>query len=128
LLAVTLFSGGITTAIVVAGHPINLQNSLLNFALLPLPLIAGALFAVTFGWLALFATRSQRLEFQPSLETIGNLSRWIVANAPYVVKEQRDKWSREQVSETVRQIVIDTLGCHNEYREDAHFVKDLGLS
>jgi hypothetical protein len=31
------------------------------------------------------------------------------------------------MAERVRQIVINQLGCERRYREDASFVKDLGL-
>jgi hypothetical protein len=61
------------------------------------------------------------------MTNIGQLSRWIVANAPDVVKAPPGQWSREQVSEIIREIVIDMLGCEKEYREDAQFVKDLGM-
>lgn len=61
------------------------------------------------------------------MATIGDFSRWVVANGPELVKASPGRWSREQVSVNVRQIVIDTLGCEKEYREDAHFVKDLGM-
>jgi hypothetical protein len=91
------------------------------------PVLAGVLFFVIFGWFAFFATRWMRNEFRPSVATVGQLSRWIVANAPDVVNAPPGQWSREQVSESVRQIVSDILGCEKTYREDAHFVKDLGM-
>ena len=124
---VGVFFGGIVTAIFVDCHPVTSQNLILKIVFVPSPIVAAALFATTFGWLAFLATRSTRIEFQPSLETVGHLSRWIVANAPDVVKAQPGKWSREQLAEIVREIVLDALGCNNEYREDAHFVYDLGM-
>jgi acyl carrier protein len=37
------------------------------------------------------------------------------------------QWSREQVAIQVRKIVTEHLGCESQYREDAEFVKDLGM-
>jgi acyl carrier protein len=48
--------------------------------------------------------------------------------APDAVNAQPGQWSREHVAEVVRAIVVDQLGCENAYREDAHFVKDLGMA
>jgi acyl carrier protein len=44
-----------------------------------------------------------------------------------VVQSQPGQWSRLQVAEKIREIVIEVLACAKEYREDAQFVKDLGL-
>jgi acyl carrier protein len=128
LIMTVIFLGGITTIFFTAWHPIISQNPFLNLVLLTSPIVAGALFVVSFGWLALLATSPICIEFQPSVATIGHLSRWIVTNSPDVVKAQPGQWSREQVTEIIREIVIDILGCEKEYREDAHFVKDLGLA
>lgn len=128
LILMVIFSGGITIAVFFASHPVTSPNLVLNVVLWPSPIVAGALFVASFGWIAFLSTRSTCIEFSPSVATIGNLSRWIVVNAPEVVKAQPGRWSREQVSEIIREIVIDTLGCEKEYREDAHFVKDLGLA
>jgi acyl carrier protein len=122
-----IFVGGFFTAIFVYCHPVTSHNLFLNIVLVPLPIVAAGLFVTIFGWVAVVATNSTRIEFQSSVATIGDLSRWIVVNAPDVVKAQPGQWSREQVSEIVREIVIDILGCNKEYREDAHFIKDLGM-
>jgi hypothetical protein len=122
-----IFVGGIVTAISVDCHPVTSHNLFLNVVLVPLPIVAAGLFVTIFGWVAVAATNSMRIEFQSSVATIGDLSRWIVVNSPDVFKAQRGQWSREQVSEIVREIVIDILGCSKEYREDADFVKDLGM-
>ena len=124
---VGIFVGGIVTAIFVDCHPVTSHNLFLNLVLVPLPIVAAGLFVTIFGWVAVAATNSMRIEFQSSVATIGDLSRWIVVNSPDVVKAQPGQWSREQVSEIVREIVIDILGCSKEYREDAHFVIDLGM-
>ncbi len=89
--------------------------------------LPGFLFLILFGWLAFFSTRRLQIEFRPSLATVAHLSRWLVATAPQLVNAPPGQWSREQVAEHIRQIVIDILPCEKTYRENAHFVKDLGM-
>jgi hypothetical protein len=127
VIGIATLSGGIAVAVYLAWHPISSKSQFLSFICVS-PIVAGVLFSIIFGWLACLATRRMLIEFQPSMSAIGQLSRWIVANAPDLVKAPSGQWSREQVSEIIREIVIDKLGCGKEYREDAHFVKDLGLS
>ena len=62
----------------------------------------------------------------PSLTTVGDLSRWLVAQAPEIAGAPPGQWTREQIAEKVRCIIIDQLGCGN-YSKSADFVKDLGL-
>jgi acyl carrier protein len=126
LIVLAMFAGAIATAIFLAWHPIPSKSFLINLVL-GSPIIAGVLFLAIFGWGAFFATRWMRIEFRPSLATVGHLSRWIVANAPDVVNAPPGEWSHEQVSAKIRQIVIEHLGCEQTYREDAHFIKDLGM-
>ena len=126
LILSTVFLGGVATAVFFVWHPISSTFTVINLVFMS-PAVPAVFFIVIFGWLAFFATRRMRVEFRPSMTTVGHLSRWIVANGPDVVRAPPGQWSREQVSEHVRQIVIDTLGCEKEYREDAHFVKDLGM-
>ena len=107
-------------------RPVPAHNAILNYILsspLLLALICPILFLVTF----LGLTRGLRREFPPATNNLGQLARWVMANAPDVVQAPPGQWSREQVAEIVKEIVIDTLGCGKEYREDAQFVKDLGL-
>jgi acyl carrier protein len=127
LIWTAMFSAGIATCICLAWHPIASKSTKINFVF-GSPIGAGILvFAIT-GWISYSATRPMCDEFPPSMKTVGHLSRWIAANAPHVVEAPPGQWSREQVSEIIREIVVETLGCEKEYREDAHFVKDLGLS
>jgi acyl carrier protein len=91
------------------------------------------------AWLAGFAvgafalrlgghlTREMKNTFPQSLRTVRGHVGWIVANAPPSIATPPGQWSREQVSEKVREIVIDQLACDN-YREDAQFVQDLGMN
>jgi acyl carrier protein len=96
--------------------------------LLSFPMISAPITAVFIGWLAMRLTSNQCHNFKPAMATAGGFSRWIVAQGPEIVGTPPGQWRREQVAERVREIVIDSLGCEKEYREDAHFLKDLGLS
>jgi hypothetical protein len=92
------------------------------------PLITAGIVVISSGWIAARLTRELRYEFKPALATVGGFSRWIVAHGPEMVGAPPGQWSREQIAEKVRVIVNDQLGCEKFYWEDAHFVKDLGLS
>lgn len=47
---------------------------------------------------------------------------------PYAATSNRVTWTRDQVASVVREIVIEQLGLPPaQYREDADFVRDLGL-
>jgi len=126
LILTVMVPGAIATAAFLTWHPLPSKIFILNFVLNS-PILAGVLFLILFCWIVFFATRRLGIEFRPSLATVAHLSRWLVANAPDLVNAPPGQWSREQVSEKVRQIVIDILPCEKTYRENAHFVKDLGM-
>jgi acyl carrier protein len=79
------------------------------------------------GFLAARATNRLRTEFPKGLVTIGDLSSWVMSCKPDLAVPTKTAWAREQVAERVKTIVIDQLGCAAAYREEAHFIKDLGL-
>lgn len=121
------FGGGIATVIFFEWHPAPSPYFAVNF-FAAIPVLAGIVFVFLFGWIFVRLTHGLRYEFKPSLTTVAGLSRWVVANAPNLVQAPPGQWSREQVAAKVREIVIDVLGCEKIYREDANFVKDLGLN
>jgi len=48
---------------------------------------------------------------------------------PYAITSDQIKWTREQVSVLVKQIVTEALGVkESEYTEDSRFVEDLGMN
>ena len=50
------------------------------------------------------------------------------ALVPFAVTSDAIAWTRDQVTSLVKRLVIEQLGLREEqYREDAHFVKDLGM-
>ncbi len=84
--------------------------------------------AMGVGLLARAATRGCRFDFNPQVATVGDLSRWIVGHKTDLAGSTPRKWTREQVAARVREITVEHLGCAEAYREDASFVKDLGLN
>lgn len=91
------------------------------------PIVIVPFIAVVSAWLALRLTAGMRYELDSSVATIGGLSRWLAARGPSFIAVEPGKWSREQIVERVREIVVDQLGCEKAYREDARFVQDLGV-
>ena len=52
----------------------------------------------------------------------------VQALVPFAVTSDAIAWTRDQVASLVKRLVIAQLGLREEqYREDAHFVKDLGM-
>lgn len=90
--------------------------------------LLGAAAAVGLGFASASATSGQRCEFPPGIATVGDLSRWIMSHKTDFGGVASDRrWTREQVSQRVREIVVETLGCAGSYREDARFIQDLGM-
>lgn len=77
---------------------------------------------------AMFLSRACATEFPDGITTLGDLSLWIRSHKPDLAAKSQTAWTREQVAARIREIVIDTLGCEKNYREDARFIEDLGLS
>lgn len=47
---------------------------------------------------------------------------------PFAVTSEAISWTREQVAALIQKLVIEQLGLREgQYREDAHFVRDLGM-
>jgi hypothetical protein len=62
-----------------------------------------------------------------SIRTAGDLAAFLVLHDPAWLAGPSG-WDRERVALAVREIVVDHLACDDTYREDADFVRDLGLS
>ncbi len=60
--------------------------------------------------------------------TIGGLVDWIVSNQPTALFSPGEKWSRAQVRQVVRAIVIVQIGAPPDYADEADFVDELGLN
>lgn len=86
-----------------------------------------ALFA--FWLFVLLLTRPLCLEIPPNLATVGDLTRYLLAYAPELSGSKIRPWSRADVATAIRELTVIELGVDpGDYREDAHFVKDLHAS
>ena len=70
--------------------------------------------------------RPFRTGFPGRVKTVGDLCNFLAGQAPTLFDANLG-WSRTEVAQGVKEVVIDILGCKN-YREDTDFVKDLGMS
>ncbi|MEO5803538.1 MAG: hypothetical protein ABIR24_08395 [Verrucomicrobiota bacterium] len=115
---------GIFTGIAVWLYTRSLPSPLLQ----SLSLVWGIIASVAALKLGFVVTRPLRDDFPDKLATVGKTTRWLVGHNPSLFSDLPGEWSRKQVAERVREIVIEMLCCEKTYREDARFVEDLGLS
>ena len=74
-----------------------------------------------------FLTRPFASSLPKSHSTVAELVSFLVSHNHQLLKADQKRRSREQVAAVVREIVVEHLYCDN-YREEARFVEDLGLS
>ncbi|MDI9432800.1 MAG: hypothetical protein QM570_13880 [Planctomycetota bacterium] len=96
------------------------------FLALPAGIARAALYAafgtLAFAFAAILATKRCRTRIPQNLRRIRDL-------VPYAGSSDRIEWTRQKVSTVVRVIVMQQLGLSkSDYREDADFAKDLGLT
>jgi acyl carrier protein len=74
-------------------------------------------------WVGVATTRPLRTAFPPTYVCVGDIARHLVT-----IKHQPQKaeegWSREQVRETVRALIIEQFGV-TDFSDDSHFVDDI---
>jgi acyl carrier protein len=87
----------------------------------PFGRVAAAAGAVLVAYLAARLTRPFRSRIPARCSRLREL-------VPFAVTSDAISWTRDQVASLVRKLVIEQLGLREEqYREDAHFVKDFGM-
>ena len=74
------------------------------------------------------ATKPFRTGFPVGLASVGDLALWVRKHKPDIANCSQRAWTRDEIASRVREIVVAKLGCEKSYREDASFVRDLGLS
>lgn len=77
---------------------------------------------------ALRLTQPLCKEFPKELKTIGDLTRWVMTHKADLATATVPAWTRGQIAARVREIVVGVLCCQPDFKEDANFVKDLGLN
>jgi hypothetical protein len=72
-------------------------------------------------------SRPKWLVFIPStVKTVRDLVEHVVTNEPLVVKGEEAEWTRSQVWEVLRRVIIDETVVV-DFSEDSRFVQDMGL-
>lgn len=83
-------------------------------------MMAAAL-GLTIAFVCIWTTRLFRTRIPSRYSQLRDL-------VPFAVTSDAVVWTRDQVAELVRKLTIKNLGIReSRYREDAHFVKDLGM-
>ena len=86
-------------------------------------LILSFLTVSAFGHGAAVLTRPLKCDFPGEYEQAGELAKHLALHSPHSFKKE---WTREEVAQLVRQIVIDETGVEN-FTEDSRFVEDMHL-
>lgn len=99
-----------------------------------LPLLASVLAFFVFGGVAILTgfvgaklTKHQCTIFPKGTQTVGEMSRWVMAHKSDLADNRQPAWTREQIAMRVREIVTGILNCAPHYHEDANFVEELGM-
>jgi acyl carrier protein len=85
--------------------------------------IFGLFVATSVGYIGAVATRPLQRHFRKGYERPRDLAKFLVANNPLCFKRE---WTRDQVAETVREIIVDETGV-SDFNEDSHFIEDMNL-
>lgn len=84
-------------------------------------MMGGVAGGVLFAGLASRFTRQFELYIPARFKTVRDL-------IPPVLSSEHIKWTRAQVSELVKKLVMEQLGVpESKYTEDSHFINDLGM-
>jgi hypothetical protein len=100
------------------------------FSVTPLPfqirLFLGlAMLAATGAALSL-VTRPFKTEFPRRFRTVAALVDYLLLHSPQSFKREPRVWTRAQIAETVRAIIVDVTG-KTDFTEDSHFINDMRL-
>jgi hypothetical protein len=82
--------------------------------------------ALLFGFVASVVTRPLKTDFRRGFRTLGGLVEYLLLHSPHSFKREQRTWTRAQVAETVRAIIVDITGVTN-FTEDSHFINDMRL-
>lgn len=91
-----------------------------------LRLVMGIALLIAVGFTVSVVTRPLRTEFRQPFETVGGLAEHLLLHAPHTFKREQHVWTRAQIAETVRAIIIDVTGKTN-FTEDSDFINDMRL-
>jgi len=84
--------------------------------------LIGLVAMLAIGMVAARATRRFKTRIPAGITRVRDI-------IPFAVTSDQVKWTRDQVSDVVQKLVIEQLGIPEaKYREDADFIKDLGMN
>jgi acyl carrier protein len=89
----------------------------------PSSFVFGMFVAMAVGYGGAIATRPLQRNFRKGHERVGDLAKFLIMHNPRCFKRE---WTRDQVAETVREIIIDETGVR-DFSEDSHFIEDMHL-
>jgi acyl carrier protein len=75
------------------------------------------------GLLGAILTRSMEREFRKEYANPGDLANYAALHSPHSFKRE---WTRQEIDQTVRRIIIDQTGVDN-FTEDSRFIEDMHL-
>jgi acyl carrier protein len=95
---------------------------------LPLQLNAWAALGITIlcGFLLSFVSRPLKTNFRRRLKTIDGLVQHLLLYSPHTFKRDKRTWTRTQIAETVRAIIVDEIEV-TDFTEDSHFINDMHI-
>ena len=71
-------------------------------------------------------THPFKTEFRRRFRTVGGLVEHLLLHTPQAFKREQRVWTRSQIVETVRAIIVDVTG-KTKFTEDSHFINDMRL-
>ena len=119
LIKIVIFFGTIFAWIYYAHDNIHVYHHYLS--LIIFAMFFGCLLVIVFEKIAEYLTIDSTLYIPSEFNSIRDI-------IPYVITSEHIKWTREQVSERLKIIIMDVLPVsESDYTEDSDFVKDFNL-
>jgi acyl carrier protein len=122
-------------------HTVNLTITVLVLSSLVVPIwygalhpqhfgrwmLFGAIVASAVGWGSAQLTGPMKTKFKAGYQKVCDLARFLVANYPQLVGKPRTaKWTEEEISSLLREVIIEQLGVTN-FDDNSRFVQDLHI-
>jgi hypothetical protein len=113
-----LFAWAISFAVLVSYATPNLPFQL--------RLVIGLVLLVAVGITSAAVTRPLKTKSRRRFRTVGGIVEHLLMHAPQAFKREPRVWTRTQIAETVRAIIVDVTG-KTKFTEDSHFINDMRL-
>jgi hypothetical protein len=81
---------------------------------------------ILFGFLLSLVSRPLKVNFRRRFRTVRGLVEYLLLRSPHTFKRGERAWTRAQVAEVVRAIIVEEIGITN-FTEDSHFIKDMHI-